>query len=99
GGLLALSSNVGSHHNGQWAAVPEFQVRLACQLSKHMNAHVGYTLLYWPLMVRAADQIDLTINPNLIPPPTPIGPPLPTFTVRTQEIWAQGIDLGMEIRF
>jgi hypothetical protein len=100
GGFLALASNIGSHNTGQWDAIPEFGLRLTYQLSQHMTAHAGYTLLYWSGMTRAADQANLLINQDFIPPSTAGGrPAAPFFSFQSQQIWAQGVDLGVEIRF
>jgi hypothetical protein len=100
GGLLALSSNIGSHNSGQWTVVPEFGSWLGFQATEHTRVFVGYSLLYWPRIARAGEQIDLSVNPSLIIPlqATP-GPQNPNFTLRTGNLWAQGIDLGIEFRF
>jgi hypothetical protein len=56
----------------------------------------GYTFLYWSSVVRAGDQIDLTVNPNLLSD-TPGGPARPSFAFHETGIWAQGLSLGVEL--
>ena len=47
------------------------------------------------------NQIDLNVNPNLLPPVvTPItGPLQPAPKFDQTSLWIQGIDLGLEFRF
>jgi hypothetical protein len=100
GGLLALSSNSGSHTRDVFAVVPEARVQLGYQIGPHLGVHAGYSFLYWSRVLRAGDQIDLTVNPALLPPPIPGASPLrPAFAFQGTSIWAQGIDLGLELRF
>ena len=100
GGLLALSSNSGSHTRNVFAVVPEARVQLAYEVGPHMRVHAGYTFLYWSRLIRAGDQIDLVVNPALLPPHAPgASPARPAFTFQGTGIWAQGIDLGVEFRF
>jgi Putative beta barrel porin-7 (BBP7) len=100
GGLLALSSNSGVHNRSVFAVVPEFRARLGCQISPRLRVFAGYTFLYWSQVVRAGDQIDLVVNPALLPPATPgASPSRPAFSFQGTNFWAQGIDLGLEFRF
>jgi hypothetical protein len=100
GGLLALSSNSGTHSRSPFAVVPEARVQLAYQATERVRVHVGYTFLYWSQVARAGDQIDLVVNPALLPPPVPGASPLrPAFNFHGTGFWGQGIDLGLEFRF
>jgi hypothetical protein len=100
GGLLALSSNSGVHTRDAFAVVPEVRLQLAYDLSACMRVHVGYSFLYWSQVVRAGDQIDLVVNPALLPPALPgASPQRPAFNFQGTGFWAQGIDLGLEFRF
>lgn len=101
GGLLALPSNIGRFTKDQFDVIPELAATVGWQVTRRIQAFAGYTFLYWGDVVRAGDQIDLTVNPNLLPgSPTPgVGParPLPLFT--NSSFWAQGISLGLEFRY
>ncbi|GIW78814.1 MAG: hypothetical protein KatS3mg105_0621 [Gemmatales bacterium] len=101
GGLLALSSNSGTFRNTQYTFVPEFRLRVGRQLGSHLRVHVGYTFLYVADVLRAGDQIDLAVNPNLLPPVAgPVaGPNRPLTRLTQTDLWAQGIDLGLEWRY
>jgi hypothetical protein len=101
GGLLALQSNIGNYSRTDTVVIPEFGLKLGYQVNDHMRLYAGYTLLYWSTALRAGDQIDTTINPNLLPPvTTPVtGPQRPAVSMNTTDVWFQGISLGVEFRF
>ena len=101
GGLLALPSNIGHYSKDRVAVIPEFGARLGYQVTPHLQVFAGYTLLYWSEVVRAGNEVDLVVNPTLLPgsglPAT--GPRRPTPLLTDSSFWAQGIDLGLEFRF
>jgi hypothetical protein len=100
GGLLALSSNSGRHTRDAVAFVPEINARLGYQLTPHVRLYAGYSFLYWNQVIRAGDQIDLAVNPALLPPALAGATPLrPAFTFNGTGLWAQGVDLGLQLRF
>lgn len=96
GGLLAQQTNIGSYSRDQFAVIPEVGLTLGYQVNGHVKATFGYSFLYWSNVVRAGDQIDLTVNPNLIPPPVPGGPARPSFAFQETGLWAQGLSFGVE---
>jgi hypothetical protein len=100
GGLLALPSNSGTHTRDVFGVVPEAHIQLAYQVNPRLRVHVGYTFLFWSQVIRAGDQIDLVVNPALLPPAIPGAFPLrPAFSFQGTSFWAQGIDLGMQFRY
>jgi hypothetical protein len=100
GGLLALADNLGHHSRREVSVVPEVDLKLAYQLTPRLTASLGYTFLFWERVVRADGQIDPTVNPTLIPPPTNVvGPLRPTFAFQNTNFYAQGIDLGLTFIF
>jgi hypothetical protein len=101
GGLLALPSNIGHHSRDEISLVPEVNLKVAYQISPRLTASVGYSYLYWSTVARAGDQIDTTINPTLIPPPTnqQAGQIRPIVNFHSTAFWAQGVDLGLELDF
>ncbi len=64
-----------------------------------MTLLAGYTFMYFGNVARAGDQIDTTINPNLIPPPIGGGPDRPAFAFHNSSMWMQGVTLGAEFNF
>jgi hypothetical protein len=59
---------------------------------------VGYNLIYWTNVARAGNMIDTQVNPAQLPPSTTsAGPPYRQYT--TTDFWAQGITLGLELKY
>ncbi len=101
GGLLAQTSNIGSYRQNEFTMIPEIGLKLGFRITSCFHATVGYSVLYFPNVVRAGDQIDPNVNPNLIPEPNnPItGSLRPRFSLVETDFWAQGISVGGELRF
>jgi hypothetical protein len=99
GGLLALSSNIGPHTRSMVSFVEEVGINLGYQFTNHIRGFVGYNFLFWSSVVRPGDQINLVVNPNLIPPITPGGPTQPAFSFRGSDFWVQGLTFGLDIRW
>jgi hypothetical protein len=101
GGLLALPTNIGHHSRFTGPVIPELDVSLGYRLTPGVRLSAGYTLLYWPAVVRAGDEVDLTVNPNLLPNSTtpPTGPQRPAFGFQTSHLIAQGLNLALEFSY
>jgi hypothetical protein len=101
GGLLALSSNIGSYTRDRVEVVPEVGVQLGYQLTSRCQIYAGYTFMYWGEVARPGGAIDPVVNPGLLPPPTsPLtGPVRPEPKFDNSSLWIQGINFGIEFRF
>lgn len=99
GGLLALPSNIGHYTQNRFAVMPDVGVKVGFQLTEHCRVFAGYNFLYLNNVVRAGDQIDTRVNPNLLPPSNGVGPALPRFTPKTTDFWIHGVSAGLEFRF
>jgi hypothetical protein len=99
GGLLALPTNIGTHSRDRFVLIPQFGLELGYQLSCNIRTYVGYNFIYWSKVVRAGDQIDLRIDPNNLPPAQAGAQPFPGILLAESSYWAQGINLGLEIRY
>ena len=99
GGFLAQISNGGPHQASHFSCVPELDVSLGYQLSANCRITAGYTILYWTRVARPGDQIDLAVNPNLLPPVMPGGDLHPAFPFRTSSLCVQGLSLGIAFRY
>lgn len=101
GGLLAQRTNIGTYQRDEFTAIPEIGTTVGIRVTDCLHATIGYSLLYFPNVVRAGNQIDTDLNPNLLPPETvPFsGPPRPRFRFVESQYWAQGINLGAELRY
>ena len=103
GGLLALPTNIGSYSRDQFSVVPEIGINVGRQVTDHLRLFAGYTLLYWSGVVRPGDQIDFGVNPTQLPTPTGpgtlVGEARPAFAFRNTDLWAQGVNLGLELNW
>jgi hypothetical protein len=101
GGLLALGTNSGRHQRDEFAVVPELVLNVGYHVTDHFRLFVGYTFIYWSDVLRAAEQVNLSINPALLPlGPGGAGVPAqPAFRFRETGFWAQGLNAGFEIKF
>jgi hypothetical protein len=100
GGLLAQTTSMGHYTRTVFAVVPEVGIRAGANVTDHVRVYVGYNFLYLSNVQRAGDQIDPRVNTSLLPPGgTFAGPALPNYTPKTTDFWAQGISIGMEVRY
>jgi hypothetical protein len=100
GGLLALSSNIGNHKSNDWTIMPEFGGTVSWQPWTHVKLYVGYDFMMLTQVARAADQVSLQLNPNLIPPPTGSSiPNVPAFNLNRGDVIVQTVYFGLELRF
>ena len=101
GGLLAQRTNIGTHERDQFTMIPEIGLKLGVRLTDRAFVTIGYSVLYYPNVVRAGDQIDTDGNPNLSPPEVvPLtGALRPRFRFIESDYLAHGISLGGELRF
>jgi len=100
GGLLALPTNMGRYHRDTFSVVPEFGVNLGYYITPYIKVYVGYTFLGWTNVVRPGNVIDRQVNPSQLPPGgVLVGPARPAFRFRDGDFWAQGINVGIEMRY
>ena len=103
GGVLASGANQGVFQRDQFTMIPELRLEVGYQLTRHIRTYAGYDILYWGCVQRAADQIDLQVDPlNVRSDPRfapAAGLPAPTFPDRQTAFWAQGVTAGLEVKF
>ena len=101
GGVYALRSNIGNFRRDEFVLIPELGLKLGVRLRDHLHFTVGYSVLYFPNVVRAGEQIDTDINPNLIPPEAMplVGVSRPRVLWRQSDYFAHGLSLGGELQF
>jgi hypothetical protein len=104
GGLLALSSNIGRYTRDRFSVVPELNLNVGYQVTDHIRAFVGYDFMYWNNVVRPGGQIDrnidITLIPNFpVPGAVPAGQNRPSAPQSGSDFWAQGVTVGLEIRY
>jgi hypothetical protein len=101
-GLFALGTNSGEHSRNMLAFVPEMTLNLGVNVTSRISAFVGYNLIYVSNVLRPGDQIDRSLNltqSNVIGLGTLIGPARPTTLFNGSDFWAQGINLGFQVRY
>ena len=91
GGLLARPSNSGTFERNEFIYVPEASVNLSRRLNEHLDVSLGYTFIYWSSILLAADQVDMSVNPN--------GGTSPAFTFNDTDFWVQGVNVGLEFHY
>jgi len=102
GGLLALSTNIGKHDDDGFAVVPEIALQVGYRVCEYATLTAGYNFIYWSDVVRAGDQVDRAINPDLVPVGLPMGtnPTLrPAYRTSETSFWAHGVSVGLEVRY
>jgi hypothetical protein len=101
GGLLAQRTNIGTYTRDQFGMVPELGATLGYQVTQHLRLTAGYSFIYWSNVVRPGDQIDTTVNPNLLPPENPTQTAFlnPRFAFQDSDYWIQGLSLGGDYRW
>ena len=103
GGLLTQASNIGTFDRDRFVVVPELNFTVGVQVTDFMRVAVGYNFIYINDVVRSGDQIDLRVNPNLIPlqnPQPPLdGPFLPSSDVNSTDFWAHGVNFSIWFRY
>lgn len=103
GGLLALPTNIGSYNRNEFSVVPEIGLNVGYELTSYLRAFVGYTFIYWSNVVRPGDVIDVGVNTSQLPTsasPRPlVGPARPAFEFHDSSFWAQGLNIGVELRY
>jgi hypothetical protein len=98
GGTPLSATTVEEFSRDRFAAIPELKVTGGYQVTDHFKVTLGYDLLYWTAVVRAANQI--AVNPATgYPYGTLVGSTLPAFSFNESGYFAQGIRLGGEFRF
>ena len=101
GGLLTQTSNIGQYDRDELSVLPQIGFTAGYMLTDRLKLTGGYTFLYWSRVVRPGDQIDLEVNPELIPfEGSGDGiPARPQFTFRDTDFWAHGINAGLEYQW
>ena len=103
GGLLAAGPNLGTFSQNKFAVVPEATINLGYWVTPNAKVFAGYNVLYWSSVLRPGDQIDRVVNVSFVPnpplgaPPSNVQRPLPT--LRQTDLWANGLQFGLEFRW
>ena len=101
GGMLALTSNMGTYTQNEMAVIPELGVTLGFDVTKRWPGDVRFTRSSIGATWRGpADQIDRNLNPTYFANNGPTaGAVQPEFSFITSDFWTQGMNFGLELHF
>ena len=92
---------MGQHGSTDFSFISEVNWSLGYQVTSCIRLLVGYNLIYWNHVERPGNQIDRRID--FVQSPTNTAPPVPAtnpvFPNQRTDFWAQGINLGIEIKY
>jgi hypothetical protein len=102
GGLITSADDLGHHSREHCAFVSEWGIKFGYSFGCHLRAFVGYNALFLSSVVRPPDQVSfsrtnlqVTVNGT----PQTINVLSPGFRFNASEVWVQGCDFGVEVRF
>ena len=98
-GLLAQSTNIGTYTGDSFSVIPEVGVTIGYNFTPSLRATAGYTFFYWTDTFRPGDQIDTNLNLSQLAPGGLVGAPFPRFPRTIDNVWVQGISLGLQFDF
>lgn len=104
GGVFAEPSNRGRFSEDRFTVLPTLQGRLGYDILSNLRAFVGYDFLYASNFARPGNQVNRVVNPtqNQLfgnPGGQLVGPAEPAPAFNHSDFWANGISLGIELRF
>ena len=99
GGLLALPTNMGRYERRKLATATELGVKLTRTFDRGIDLTIGYTFLHLSDVLRAGEQIDTDINVSQLSGGTLAGAPFPEYSFQSNGFWAQGLSIGLDVRF
>jgi hypothetical protein len=102
GGLLSSPGDQGKHSRDQIAFVPEINVKLGYLITSNFRAYVGYDFLYLASVVRPGDQTGVSSSTTVATvagTTTQIAVTQPAFRFNDTDVWVNGINFGVELRY
>jgi hypothetical protein len=99
GGLLAQPTNIGEYDDSDFAVLPEVGATLLYKLNSCCRVGMGYTFMYLSDVARAGDQVDLTVNGQLLDGNFPVDPARPSFVLADTSLWIQGLSFMFDYRY
>jgi hypothetical protein len=100
GGTYAQPSNIGRYTSTDFSVIPELTLTSGYQITSNLRLTVGYNLLYWSRVMRVGNNIDRNVDQTPTLSPTGIVPAIqPAFPAIRTDFWAQGVNVGMELKF
>jgi Putative beta barrel porin-7 (BBP7) len=103
GGAYAQPSNIGHYSVNDFTTVTDLTLSVGYQIHPNIRLTAGYNLIYWPQVERAGEQIDRTLSAGQTPSGASFVPGTiaanPRFLNARSDFWAQGISVGVEVKY
>jgi hypothetical protein len=93
--------NMGTYQRDVFVWSPEASVKAIYHMSECLSVTVGYTFLYWNRVALAGDQIDRSVNRDVLFGGAfqPGGGANPGFPFKDTDFWAQTLELGVALKY
>jgi Putative beta barrel porin-7 (BBP7) len=102
GGIFAQPTNMGRYWAWDFTVVPEAGLKIGYRVWRNMEITAGYDFLYWSSVVRPGAQINRDVNlsqSSLLGPGTLTGPAQPVAPLTRTDLFANGLNVGLEFRW
>jgi hypothetical protein len=102
GGIFAQPTNMGRYWAWDFTVVPEVGLKAGYRVWRNLRLTAGYDFLYWSSVVRPGSQFNREVNlsqSSLLGGGTLAGPAQPVAPLSRTDFYAQGLSLGMELRW
>lgn len=102
GGIFAQASNSGDHSHDSFSVIPEVNLNVGVNVTRNIQAYIGYTFLEVTGVLRPGDQLDHQLNLTQAPAISgvpPGGPARPVLPFKTNDFWTQGLNFGVALRY
>jgi Putative beta barrel porin-7 (BBP7) len=101
GGLLALQSNIGDFNRTKLAWVRDTSLGLTYRVMDNVQLRLGYEFFWVSSVLRPGQQIDLGVNPTLLPfnGGSVSGPIRPWYKPDGEIFWMHGVNVGVAVQF
>ncbi len=102
GGLLVPATAAGRQSGDDFAVVPEVNLNLGCQISPGLRLYAGYSFLYLNDCVRPGDVLGTNVSPGRVPglfPSRSGGSGQSGAGASPGDFWAQGVNIGLALRY
>ena len=100
GGVLAQTTNIGTYSRLATAFIPEATATIGYRFAPWAAGFVGYNFMYVSEVVRPGKQIDPMVNPANFPfSGGSATASHPSFQMRGESLWLQGINFGLKLQY
>jgi Putative beta barrel porin-7 (BBP7) len=102
GGLLSGPLDNGTHSRNVLSWAPELNAKVGYMVTPSIRAYLGYDFLYLWNVLRPSDLTGLSTSGATVTVagvPNPLTVTQPAFQFKDSNVWVQGVNVGVEIRY